>query len=342
MTKHLVAVAVAFLALGTSDIAADDPVPLFDLVEERGVTLQWDAYRGHGILVRGTSTLSFDEADQLVVEDFQRIHRIPAVVRFDDQIMFTAEFAALTREVFPPVVPTRRVSAIFIDPGHGGRDPGAIGRHAIDGEAVVLQEKDVVLTVGTVLAEMLRNRYPDKQIVMSRSDDVYLTLEERTRRANSIETSGNEAVVFVSIHANASLNSEAHGFEVWYLPTEVRRDNLVSAEQLGVDDPDLLSILNTMREEEITIESVLLARNVLAGLDARIGSASPNRGLREESWYVVRNAKMPSILIEVGFVTNPEEFTRLSDDAYLLQLTTGIYTGVENFVRSFEGLTIER
>ena len=260
----------------------------------------------------------------------------------DDELLFPEEFLALTRRVFPPVVPTRRVRAIFIDPGHGGRDPGAIGRHTVGEEQLQLNEKDVVLEIGTRLAALLRRRYPDKEIIMSRAEDVYLTLEERTQRANALETGGNEAVVFVSIHANASLNREASGFEVWYLPTEVRRDGLVSAERLGVDDPDLLSILNTLREEEITLESVLLARNVLAGLDARIGEVSPNRGLREESWYVVRNARMPSILVEVGFITNREEFLRLRDEAYLLRLTEGVYTGIENFVRSFEGLTIDR
>lgn len=340
MSRRWFVVALVMVSL-PAFLVAQETLGFQEIIRDRGVTFQWDPYRRQGVFVRGTTSLSFSAETPVVIEDYRQIHRLPAVFGAGEDLVFSEEFVALAGRIFPPVTPTRRVTAIYIDPGHGGRDPGAIGRHQLAGETQVLQEKDVVLAIGMMLAEILRQRYPDKQIIMSRSEDVYLTLEERTRRANDIETSANEAVVFISIHANASLNRDASGFEVWYLPTEVRRDNLVSAEQLGINDPDLLSILNTMREEEITLESVLLARNVLAGLDARVGAVSPNRGLREESWYVVRNAKMPSILIEVGFVTNREEFTRLRDDTYLRELTHGIYTGVENFVRGFEDLTIE-
>ncbi len=326
------------LAMGSF---AQNAIPLAEFLEDTNLRTQWDPYRQRGSIVRGSTSLSFSLDGGMVLQDYQIIHRVEGPFLEGSEVILPPEFVALARRLFPPEAATRRVTAIYIDPGHGGRDPGAIGRHAIDGERRQLQEKDVVLSVSLALAEMLRRRYPDKQIVMSRSEDVYLTLEERTRRANAIETAANEAVVFVSIHANASLNREANGFEVWYLPSEYRRDNLVSAEELGVEDPALLSILNTMREEEITIESVLLARNVLAGLDARIGDISPNRGLREESWYVVRNAKMPSILVEVGFVTERNEFLRLQNAPYLLELARGIYTGIENFVRNFEGLTVE-
>lgn len=335
-------IVLLIILVGPLTLYAQNYTTFEEVVQEYQVSFQWDAYRRQGVFVRGTSSLSFDMESGVAVENYQQIHHLSSVESQNGEMRFGEDFLAVLGQVFPPEIARRRVSAIFIDPGHGGRDPGAIGRHQIDGETQILEEKDVVLSVGSALAEMLRRRYPDKEIVMSRSEDVYLTLEERTQRANALGTASNEAVVFVSIHANASLNRDARGFEVWYLPTEVRRDNLVSAEQLGVDDPDLLSILNTLREEEITIESVLLARNVLAGMDARIGTFSPNRGLREESWYVVRNAKMPSILIELGFVTNTEEFQRLQNSSYLLELTRGVYTGIENFVRSFEGFTIER
>ena len=143
-------------------------------------------------------------------------------------------------------------------------------------------------------------------------------------------------MIFVSLHANASLNRDARGFEVWFLPPTYRRTGLVAPDQVGTDDPDLLQILNTMREEEITLESVLLARNVLAGMEAAVGTVAPNRGLREESWHVVRNVRMPSILVEVGFVTNASEARLLRDEAHLNLLSGGIYTGIANFVDSFE------
>ena len=318
--------------------ARDDGVYLEEVLDSTGSVLQWDPYRAQGVLVRGSRMLSFSVGEAVAVENLARIHRIEPPRRADGTLIFDTDFLALALRIFPPREQLRRIAAVFIDPGHGGRDPGAIGVHSIDGEQRRLHEKDLVLDVGLRLRTLLAQRYPDKEIVMSRDGDVYLTLEERTALANRIDVGPNESVIFVSLHANASLNRGASGFEVWFLPPEFRRRNLVDADEVGVNDPDLLSILNTMREEEITLESVLLARNVLSGLDSAIGGVSPNRGLREESWYVVRNAKMPSILVEIGFVTSREEFLRLEQEDYLQRITEGIYTGVTNFVHSFEGV----
>jgi N-acetylmuramoyl-L-alanine amidase len=343
VTVRRVVLAALILPFFASILPAQNSSILLEEVMERTDTrLQWDPYRQQGTLFRGDRVLGFALDAPFAVVDLETIHRVSPPVRSGDgSIAFDQSFLALALSVFPPQTQLRRISAIFIDPGHGGRDPGAIGRHVMDGETLELQEKALVLQVSRQLKTMLRERYPDKDIVLSRESDVYLTLEERTTRANAIDAEANESVLFISVHANASLNREARGFEVWFLPPEFRRRNLVDAAQTGVDDPDLLSILNTMREEEITLESVLLARNVLSGLEGTVGGDSPNRGLREESWYVVRNAKMPSVLIELGFLTNREEFLRLRDEAYLQRLSTGIYTGVTNFVRNFEEVGIE-
>ncbi|HKK49144.1 MAG TPA: N-acetylmuramoyl-L-alanine amidase [Alkalispirochaeta sp.] len=319
----------------------DNTYLLEEVLVQTGTQLQWDPYRRQGALVRGSRLLTFSLREPVAVENLFTVHPVQPPTRDQGSLRFGADFLALARRVFPPQEQTRRISAIFIDPGHGGRDPGAVGSHAISGQTETLMEKDVVLSVARRLAAQLRARYPDKEIVLSRDTDVYLTLEDRTTIANQIEAGNNESVIFISVHANASLNRNARGFEVWFLPPEFRRRNLVSQEDTGVEDPDILSILNTMREEEITLESVLLARNVLSGLEGQIGELSPNRGLREESWYVVRNAKMPSILVEVGFVTNEREFLRLQEDSYLQSLSQGIYTGVTNFVRNFEEVGLE-
>lgn len=309
---------------------------LEQILARSGAALQWDPYREHGTIIRGNQMISFGIGRETAVVNLEELHRVEPPRRSDGTILFGPRFVSLALRLFPPRETLRRVGAIFIDPGHGGRDPGAIGRHEYEGELRELREKDLVLDVSLDLARLLRRQYPDKEIVLSRDDDTYLTLEERTDLANEIPMASNESVLFVSVHANASLNSRARGFEVWVLPPEFRRRNLVSAERTGVEDPDVLSILNTMREEEITLESVLLARNVLSGLDAAVGDRSPNRGMREESWYVVRNARMPSILIEIGFVTNREEFLLLEQEDYLREITQGIYNGIVNFIDNFE------
>ncbi len=91
-----------------------------------------------------------------------------------------------------------------------------------------------------------------------------------------------------------------------------------------------------MMEEEFTTESVLIAKFILDELDREIGAQSGNRGLKEEEWFVVRNANMPSVLIEVGFVSNPEEAVLLNDAGYLRKITTGIYNGLAAFIVHFE------
>ena len=319
-------------------LAGGQSVDLDTLLEQIDANFDWDPYREVGVFRKGPFRLSFRPGDPTAILNFSRTVHLPGVSLADRTIVFSPESAEEITSIFLPSEEDsrRRVGAIFIDPGHGGRDPGAIGRHTVDGVTLETLEKDVVLTVARRLEALLRERFPHKEIVLSRDEDVYLTLEERTDIANEIEYEPGDAIMFLSIHANASLNSRASGFEVWYLPEDYRRPDLVSPTLVGTQDPEVLSILNTIREEEFSVESILLAQRILGGLDGEIGSLSPNRGLKEETWYVVRNARMPSVLVELGFVTNPEEGIRLREDTYLNQLALGIYNGVTSFIEDYE------
>lgn len=226
-----------------------------------------------------------------------------------------------------------RVGAVLIDPGHGGRDPGTVGSYIENGKTIPVYEKNIALTVSLALDELLRKTYPDKKIILTRSGDTYPSLEERVEMANGVPLQKNEAILYISIHANASLSNRASGFEVWYLPPEYRR-NLIDKTTAS---KEIVHILNSMMEEEFSTESILIAKNISDGLDAQIGKESKNRGLKEKEWYVVRNAKMPSVLIELGFVTNPEEAKRLNTPSYLQKCAQGIYNGLTAFISRFEG-----
>lgn len=226
------------------------------------------------------------------------------------------------------------IGAILIDPGHGGKDGGATGSYTEDGKTVRVYEKNIALAVSLALYKKLRHTYPDKKILLTRSDDTYPTLEERVEMANGVPLQKNEAILYISIHANASLSNRASGFEVWYLPPEYRR-NLIDKHAAP---KEIQPILNIMLEEEFTTESILMAKSILDGLDAKIGKESRNRGLKEREYFVVRNAKMPSILIELGFVSNPEEAKRLNTPAYLQKCAEGIYNGLLSFITQFESL----
>ena len=168
---------------------------------------------------------------------------------------------------------------------------------------------------------------------MTRSTDVYLKLEERTDIANSVELKENEAILYISIHVNSSLDQSASGYEVWYLSPGYRRQVL---DKQVSDDINVQSILNDMLEEEYTTESILIAKLVLDGIGTQVGALSKSRGMKEEEWFVVRNSKMPSILVETGFLSNAEEAKLLMDDEYLKKLAIGMYNGLQAFVTHFE------
>jgi N-acetylmuramoyl-L-alanine amidase len=258
----------------------------------------------------------------------------------DGEVFVGPQGVSLLQRLLQPQVTQgvgRRISTIFLDAGHGGRDPGAIGRHTIDGELRILQEKDLVLDVTLQLERLLQSTLPGVNVVLSRRDDRFLSLEERTTMANSIVLGENEKILYISIHANAAINSRARGFEVWYLPPEFRRE-LIRPGDIEVISESVIPILNTILEEELTVESILLAQSISQGLDLQIGARSPNRGLFEEQWYVVRNARMPSVLVELGFLTNLEDFLLLNDPNYLNKLSQGIYNGILKFIDNFESV----
>jgi N-acetylmuramoyl-L-alanine amidase len=228
-----------------------------------------------------------------------------------------------------------RVGVIIIDPGHGGRDPGALGKIKVGDRTITLAEKDITLKVGIMLAQMLRESFPDKRVVLTREADEYPTLDERVEIAHRQELNDRETILFISIHVNASFNTRAKGFEVWHIPREYNRD-IVEAEYLDEDQRSLLPILNNLIDREYKTESIRLAQILSQSMEDSFGDLSPNRGLKEEAWFVVRKAKMPAVLLELGFITNAQEGHRLSQRDYLMQVTQGLYNGLEEYIQTYE------
>ena len=185
-----------------------------------------------------------------------------------------------------------------------------------------------------MLVERLKAAYPGKQIILTRNTDKFLSLGERTDIANGVKVGENEAVLFISIHVNSSLNKTSSGYEVWYLSPGYRRNVL---DKSAVDgDPNLFPILNSMLEEEYTTESIMIAKFIMDGLQGQIGKESTARGIKAEEWFVVRNSNMPSVLIELGFVSNEKEALLLNDERYSKKATLGIYNGIAAFITHFE------
>ncbi len=330
---------VILLLLLTVRIPGDD-LPLIQLARELKVDFRWEPYRKIGTLARGATKVTFRPAADTLVINYSEERKAGRIELKDGVLLASDSAAGFLRELFAATASTGgpMISWIVIDPGHGGKDPGTNHKHEVDGKTIYLVEKDIVLFVSIELEKMLEKRFPDKSIILTRSNDTYLKLEERVELANGIELeSENESIVFISVHANASLNPATFGYEVWYLPPEYGRGNLLSEGLIGADTKDLRQILNTMKDEEFTVESVLLAKNILDGLDATIGETSKNLGLKDESWFVVRNAKMPSVLVELGFITNSAEARRMAEQVHLRKMAQGLYNGVTAFIEGFEG-----
>ena len=228
-----------------------------------------------------------------------------------------------------------RIAAIVIDPGHGGRDSGAIGNHIIDGVLFQSIEKNIVLKVAKLLYARLTDAFPDKRILLTRDGDSFPSLEDRVILANSIPLKENEAIIYISIHANASYsNPKASGYEIWYLPPDHQRVLLNKTGYSG--SQDVWTILNDLMQYEYITESILLANKILEQFDNIFGGVMPSRGLKEEAWFVVRNAHMPSVLVELGFVSNLSDALLMADDNYLKKFSDVLYNGITEFIFLFE------
>ncbi len=303
--------------------------------------LSYDPLTGYGVFEKSGNRLAFARGVPWAIFDWNRSLPLDPPSDAEGGLSFTAASGAAIEKAFAEAEAVARshfsVAAILIDPGHGGKDPGAIGEQAAGGKKLRVVEKDVTLDISRKLFDLLKARFPDKRILITREGDSYPSLEDRVDMANSVELAANEAIIYVSIHANSSFNKNAKGFEVWYLNPEYRR-TLVDAKKPGGPGQEIAPILNAMLEEEFTTESIILARDIMSGLQSEIGAESPNRGIRADEWFVVRNARMPSVLIEAGFVTNPDEGKLLARDDYLLRVADGVYTGLVDFVGYFESM----
>jgi len=328
-------------AQAKSAAPAGESLSAAEAAERLQARLSFDPLTGTGLIERSGLRASYAVDLPWILLDWDRSLKVEAPRNGAAGLSFprsTVEaLESAFREAAAALMSSYSVAAILIDPGHGGKDPGAIGDHPLGSKRLRVVEKDIALEVAKKLLASLKARYPDRRILITREGDTYPSLEDRVEMANAVELAANEAIIYVSIHANAAFNKNAKGYEVWYLNPEYRR-KLVEPGKPGGPGDDIAPILNAMLEEEFTTESIILARNIVNSLQGSIGAESPNRGVKAEEWFVVRNARMPSVLVEMGYVTNAEEAKLLSSEDYLRRVAAGIYNGLVDFVGYFESM----
>jgi N-acetylmuramoyl-L-alanine amidase len=224
-----------------------------------------------------------------------------------------------------------KIQTIAIDAGHGGHDPGAIGRSG-------LKEKTVTLDIAIRLAALVKERLGCK-VVMTRDTDVYIPLDKRPFIAKS-----HDADLFVSIHVNANRKSRSRGIETYIQSLRASdreamataaRENAMSMKKLSELKTEVEKILEALDRDNKLEDSLQLAHAVQGSLVDTMKPAQPhvvNLGVKRAFFYVLMNTKMPSILAEVGFISNPEEEKLLRKDAYRQKIAEALYQGVKRFI----------
>lgn len=235
------------------------------------------------------------------------------------------------------VQPARAVAAepkyrVMIDPGHGGRDPGAVG---VGG----LKEKTVVLDVSRKLGRKLEARLP-VEVLFTRTSDVFVPLPERTARANAANVN-----LFLSIHANASENAHAQGVETYYLNNTndratirlARMENGLGPMQAVLhEDPTLSLLLSDMVQSQKVDGSIALANAIQTSLVPQVSRRHRqvrNLGVKKGPFYVLVGAHMPCVLVEVSFLTHRVQGKLLRSADYREAIAEGIFQGVAQFIR---------
>ncbi|MGD9866082.1 MAG: N-acetylmuramoyl-L-alanine amidase, partial [Pseudodonghicola sp.] len=234
----------------------------------------------------------------------------------------------------PAPVPAPRIKdpdaalMVVIDPGHGGIDPGA--------EAGTTTEKDLMLTLGRELREVLL-RSGGFDVVMTREDDRFVSLERRIALTHQAG-----ADVFISLHADSLSEGLAHGATVYMLSKDASdvasallaerhdRANLLSGADLSEADDEVTDIMLDLARQETRPRTEALAKAVISGM-TNVGGPMNRRPLRAASFSVLKAADIPSVLIEVGFLSSPRDFKNLSDPDWRAGIASGIRNGLQNW-----------
>jgi N-acetylmuramoyl-L-alanine amidase len=221
-------------------------------------------------------------------------------------------------------VPAHMIRTIVIDPGHGGKDPGAIGRSG-------LEEKNVVLDIGKRLKKLLEHQ--GHRVIMTRSTDVFIPLGDRTQLANS-----RNADLFVSIHANANPKRSTKGMQVYLLGKASDSEAQSTASRENGDDDaqltDLDRIFNDMALDFQINHSIALAYQTHDAFLRTVGKRYNvvDLGVKRAPFYVLMKSTMPGILAEVSFISNPQEEARLKRAAYRQSIAEALARGVQRYL----------
>lgn len=241
---------------------------------------------------------------------------------------------------FNPVGVTKyKLQKIVIDPGHGGKDPGTHG--------AISQEKDVALAIALELGRIIKDNLPDVEIIFTRDNDSFPALKERSELANK-----KDADLFISIHANWVSNPAIYGTETYVMGVQnvgrnfevAKRENSVilleenyqeKYDGFDPESPDSY-ILFSLTQSAFQERSLILAGKIEDQFASRVGRKS--RGVKQSSLYVLWSTAMPSVLVEVGYLSNEKEEKELNDKLNQVYIASGIFRAFRDYKSELESM----
>ena len=331
-------------------------IPIYPLLPEKGYVYQWDPILKNVTISSERGIVKFHVGSEYILNQGQLVKLKNKVRIFEGLVVAPASasryldnLSALPAQAAPisyktPAISQRlygterisapgvhRIQRIVIDPGHGGRDYGAINRRGT-------VEKKLVLEIARMVRDELKKQ--GLEVIMTRNSDLFIPLAQRAHIANK-----KEADFFVSIHANASESHSLQGFEVYYLSEATddlalavqRAENSVLKFETAKADTSndrLKTILWDLKETENRRESVKIARFVTDSVTQSV-SVSDHR-IRSAQFYVLKWTECPVVLVETGYITNDEDENHLNSPSYRRQLAQGIVQGLLNYKAEFE------
>lgn len=225
---------------------------------------------------------------------------------------------------------------IVIDAGHGGKDSGALGTFS--------QEKNVVLDIALKLGDLLQKSVPNIKIIYTRSDDTFISLYDRAKMANE-----NKANLFVSLHANSSKNTKARGPETFVMGLHKTQDNLDVAQKEnavivmekdyseryeGYDPKSSESfIIFSLMQNTFLDHSLLVAELIQSEIITH--TKLHDRGVKQAGFLVLWNTSMPSVLVEIGFISNTEEEKYINSSEGKENITKSVCEAVKNYINDY-------
>ena len=320
-------------------------VPLAKLCDVYRIDCKWDSFIRTAVLVKNGRIILRAGSDRILVNDSEK--KLSSPVVFSNSVVYVPE--SFVRNTLVSIMGARpaekaavsaarrpagkySIRTVVLDAGHGGKDAGAVGRR------LKIKERDLTLSIAKKVKSILEDS--GIKVIMTRNDDTFIPLPERSRIANS---SG--ADLFVSIHVNASRSRSLNGFECYYL-SEATDDNARALEAfenatLKTDEGTVLRHSSTLDKTlwDMTLtenrrESAQLANSICKSVESSL--ITRNRGTRTARFYVLKYTRIPSVLVETGYISNKFEELKFRDDSYADRMADVVAKGILSYRDEYE------